>query len=170
MTGRERCETVQGRLSEATLARRRAAAADLEHAERCEACGRHEQALVRIGVGLAAEAALAASDALVEVTLLRARSELARRDAARAEPLAGWRREVGRSLGIALLPLPLVLLWNAAVLTLGGELLAGILPGALLHALAVGYGVAGVTWLACVYGSVPVLAHRQLYHRALATP
>jgi hypothetical protein len=60
-----------------------------------------------------------------------------------------------------------VLLWNAAVLTLGGQLLEGLLPAALVHALGAAYVLAGATWLACLYGSLPLVAARQLRRRAL---
>jgi len=162
----ERCTTVQGRLTDALLARADAAASDREHAERCEACGAVARGLGRLGEALAADAPEDASDGLVSLTLVRARAELAGRAAARAAPAAGWRRELGRLVGVSLLPLPLVLAWNAAVLGLGGELLAGLVPGALLRALAAGYVVAGVTWLACLYGSLPVVAHRLARRRA----
>lgn len=165
----ERCESVQGRLSDALLAREAPAPTDRQHAERCEACGSHARSLARLGDALAADAGAApgASDALVSVTLERARAELERRDAAAAPPLEGYSREVVRLVALALLPLPVVLLWNAAVLSLGGELLGGVLPGALVRALGAGYVAAGLTWLACLYGSLPVLAHRTLSRRGL---
>jgi anti-sigma factor RsiW len=172
MSAADRCEIVQGRLSDALLAREAPAPMDRDHAGRCPACGAHARDLEALAEALAGDAAetLAAegaSDALVAVTLARARAELSRREAARAAPLAGFRGELGRLVGLALLPLPLVLLWNAAVLGLGGELLAGFVPHALLRALGAGYVLAGVTWLACLYGSLPVLAHRQLRRRAM---
>lgn len=165
-TTSERCEAVQGRLSDALLARAAAAPTDRQHAERCAGCGAHARALERLAGALAADGDEGASDALVAVTLARARAELARSDAARAAPLSGYRRELGRLVGLALLPLPLVLVWNAAVLGLGGELLAAVLPGPLVRALATGYLLAGATWLACLYGSLPVVAHRMLHRRS----
>jgi hypothetical protein len=163
----ERCEGVQGRLSDALLARGAAASTDRRHAEGCEACGAHARALARLGASLAADADVPdASDALVAVTLERARAELGRRDAALAGPATGFRRELARLVGTALLPLPLVLLWNAAVLSLGGELLGGVLPAGLVRALGAGYVLAGATWLACLYGSLPVVAHRTLRRRS----
>jgi len=164
----ERCETVRARLEDALLARKAAAATDRRHAEGCNGCRAHARALARLGEALAADADVAgASDALLAVTLERARAELARRDAAVAAPIAGFRREVGRLLGLALLPLPLVLLWNVAVLTYGGELLGVVLPETLVRALGAGYVLAGATWLACLYGSLPVVAHRTLRRRDL---
>jgi hypothetical protein len=162
----ERCEAVQGRLSDAVLAREAAATTDRQHAGRCERCGAHARALERLGRALAADADEGASDALVAVTLARARAELLRRDAARAAPLSGFRHELGRLVGLALLPLPLVLLWNAAVLGFGGEILGVVLPDALVRALGAGYVLAGATWLACLYGSLPVVAHRMLRRRS----
>jgi len=164
----ERCETVQGRLSDALLAREPAAPTDRQHAERCADCGAHARALADVGEALAADSVPRPSDALVSITLERARGELSRREAAQAAPLDGWRREVGRLVGLSLLPLPLVLLWNAAVLSLGAELLGGVLPDALVRALGAGYVLAGTTWLACLYGSLPVVAHRVLRRRSLS--
>jgi hypothetical protein len=168
MSAADRCEIVQGRLSDALLAREAPAPMDRDHAGRCPACGAHARDLEALAEALAGDAPEGASDALVAVTLARARAELSRREAARAAPLVGFRGELGRLVGVALLPLPLVLLWNAAVLVLGGELLAGLVPGAVLRALGAGYVLAGVTWLAFLYGSLPVLADRQLHRRARA--
>ena len=72
-----------------------------------------------------------------------------------------------RLLGASLLPLPLVLAWNAAVLSLGGDLLGGVVPASLLQALGAGYVLAGATWLGCLYGSLPLVAHRRVHRRAL---
>jgi hypothetical protein len=161
------CEAVTARLSDAFFARTAAAESDRDHAAGCAACGSFQRDLVVLAGALATDATPTARDALVHQTLERARAELSRHEAATAALPAGYRREVGRLIGAALLPLPLVLLWNAAVLSVGGELLSGLLPTVLLQALAAGYVLAGATWLGCLYGSLPLMAHNQLRRRAL---
>ena len=70
-----------------------------------------------------------------------------------------------RILASAAAALPLVLLWNFAVLSLGGELLAGLLPATLLGGLGAAYVLAAGGWLAVVYGSIPFVAHGQARRR-----
>jgi len=167
MTSEARCDAVQARLSDAWLSRSEPALVDRAHARHCDACGAHERELGALARALSSDAPPAASDALVAATLRRAADELARRAAAQAALPEGWRRELGRLVAAAALPLPVVLLWNAAVLAAGGQLLEGLLPTALIHALGAAYVVAGATWLACLYGSLPLLAARTLRRRAL---
>lgn len=164
-----RCEDVQGRIIDAFFAGAAPAETDRAHAEGCEACGPFARDLQRLSDAFAADAPPDASDALVHLTLERARLELGRREAARAKIPEGYSREIGRLVGVALLPLPLVLLWNAAVLTVGGDLLAGIVPASLLQALGAGYVLAGATWLGCLYGSLPLVAHHRAHRHALET-
>ncbi|MBW2314506.1 MAG: hypothetical protein JRH10_09975 [Deltaproteobacteria bacterium] len=166
----ERCSAVQARLTDALFARVDAASSDLQHTEHCGDCGTFARDLSALGTALSADGTRDASDGLVGVTLVRARAELSHRDAALAAPLEGFGREVSRLVGLSLLPLPIVLLWNAAVLSLGDQLLTGIVPDALLRALTAGYVLAGTTWLACLYGSLPVVAHRVLRRRSLSAP
>jgi hypothetical protein len=170
MTSSARCDAVQERISDAWLARGETAPADREHARGCEACGAHERELVALARAFSADAPPLPNDALVAATLRRASDELARRAAARAAPPEGWRRELGRLVAAAALPLPVVLAWNAAVLTFGGQLLEGLLPVALIHALGAAYVLAGATWLGCLYGSLPLVAARTLRRRALESP
>jgi len=160
-----RCDGVRARLDDAFFARTAPAASDTEHAGRCPDCDAHRAALARLAEAFAADAPPGARDVLVRATLERAAAELRRRDAAVARPPAGYRRALGRLVAFAALPLPLVVAWNAAVLAAGAELL-GWLPASLLQALAAGYVLAGATWLACLYGSLPLLAHRQVHRHA----
>lgn len=167
MRPESRCDTVQSRLSDAFLARGEAARADRDHATGCAACSAHRAALWTLARELSADGPPVASDALVDATLHRATGELARRAAARAAPPEGYSRELFRIVAVTLLPLPLVLLWNAAVLSVGGDLLTGLFPHTLVRLIGGAYVLAGATWLACLYGSLPLFAHRQLRRRAL---
>lgn len=161
------CEDVQARQCDALLSGDVPSEADRDHASGCAACGRSARELAALHRALAADAPAEASDALVGVTLARARAELSRHEASRAGLPDGYSREVGRLVGAALLPLPAVLAWNAAVLGFGGALLSGIVPATLLEALGAGYVLAGATWLGCLYGSLPLVAHRRMRRRAL---
>jgi hypothetical protein len=165
MTRDPRCDSVRQHLDDAFFARAEPAASDAGHAGRCPDCGAHRAALSRLADAFAADAPPAARDALVHATLERAAAELRRRDAAVARPPLGYRRTLGRLVAFAALPLPLVVAWNAAVLAAGAQLLAW-LPPSLLQVLAAGYVLAGATWLACLYGSLPLVAHRQVHRHA----
>ncbi len=162
-----RCEAVQARLSDALLAGTVAAETDRQHAAGCADCGAFERDTARLARAFAADALPNASDALVNATLERAKAELAAPDPERAAIPEGYRREFGRLLGAALLPLPIVLAWNATVLSIGGDLLGGLLPAGLLQAAGTAYVLAGATWLGCLYGSLPLVAHRTMHRRAL---
>jgi len=167
MKAEARCDLVQSRLSDAFLARGEAARADRDHAAGCAACSAYRAELQTLARELSEDGPPVASDALVGATLRRATEELARRAAARAAPPEGYSRELGRLVAATLLPLPLVLLWNAAVLSVGGDLLTGVFPDTLVRLIGGAYVLAGATWLACLYGSLPFVAHRQLRRRAL---
>lgn len=124
-------------------------------------------------------------EALVATTLRRATAELvasesvahARADAearAAAEASrashAGWpvgfRRELARLLGAALVPAAGVLALNALLFLHGPALLDRWLPEALATALPAAYAFGALGWLSLVVGSLPFLAHR----RATARP
>jgi hypothetical protein len=157
---------VEERLVEALLARAEPAAADREHAATCAACARAAAELARLARALEAAAPPAPAPGLAAAALALGRLELARRRLARprAEPLArglpaGYARECARLLAPAVLALPLLLAWHAAVLALGERLLAGWLPPLLLAGLGSAYLAAAAGWAALVYGSIPLFAH-----------
>jgi len=78
----------------------------------------------------------------------------------------GFRRELAWLLVVAVAPLPLVVLWNAALLAVGDRLLAGLLPAPLLSALAAAYVLSAAAWLSLLYGSLPFVAQRRAERRA----
>jgi hypothetical protein len=73
----------------------------------------------------------------------------------------GFKRELARLLGASALSLPLFLLWNLAVISLGREILATWLPASLTWGMAGAYAFGAIGWLALVLGTLPVLAHRR---------
>jgi hypothetical protein len=155
----EPCAGVQERMTDALLDHRGPAAPDLLHAEGCAAC-----AACRAGLDAGPEPELPAAR-LAEARRLAA-AELARgASPARARLPAGYGRELGRVLAGALAALPIVLAWNAAVLLLGGELLAGLVPRGLAAGLATAYVVAAAGWLAFLFGALPLVADGQARRR-----
>lgn len=74
---------------------------------------------------------------------------------------AGFKRELARLLGASALSLPLYLLWNIGILSLGREILLMWLPASYTWALTGVYLFGAVGWLALVLGTLPVLAHRR---------
>ena len=73
----------------------------------------------------------------------------------------GFKRELARLLGASALSLPLFLLWNLAILSLGRELLATWLPASFTWGLAGAHVFGAIGWLALVVGALPVLAHKR---------
>ncbi len=73
----------------------------------------------------------------------------------------GFKRELARLLGASALSLPLFLLWNLAILSLGREILATWLPPSFTWSLAGAYVLGAIGWLALVVGTLPVLAHKR---------
>ena len=83
----------------------------------------------------------------------------------------GFKRELARLLGASAVSLPLVLLWNAAILSVGREILESWLPASFTCGLAGVYVFGAIGWLALVLGTLPILAHRQalLRHQEAVT-
>jgi len=102
---------------------------------------------------------------LVTRTQRRARAEL------RASSPRAVTVELSRLLAAAIPALCLIVLWNATVLWLGPELLAGVLPTALAPKLAAAlptvYVVGAAGWAALLVGSLPAVAHRLAARREL---
>jgi len=68
-----------------------------------------------------------------------------------------FRRRVVRTLGLALLPLPLVLALDGLLLAALYELASAWLPSGVATYLVVSYGVALLVGLALTYASIPLL-------------
>jgi hypothetical protein len=94
-------------------------------------------------------------------------SALATRVLAAAEPLLAARRRrvdwplVLRALGAALLPLPLILVVDVALVGVAYQLLASVLPQALTTYLVANLATTLALLLALTYAAVPLLAARQ---------
>ena len=156
------CRGVQERLTEALLAQRDAGAPDLLHAQGCAECAAHRDDLLAIRADLDALTVPEPAPEVLAAARRRAGAALAAAPAGARAPLpAGYGRELARILSAPLALLPVVLLWNAAVLFYGAELLAGLVPGALLAVLGAAYAVAAGGTLALVFGSIPFIAHGQ---------
>lgn len=104
------------------------------------------------------------------VALLRAETNLARAEAGAGAPArrwpAGFRRELLRLLGAALVPGSVVLALNLALLLRAPTLLERWLPEPLATALPAAWALGALGWLSLVVASLPFLAHR----RATARP
>ncbi len=105
------------------------------------------------------------SPLLVARSLQRARAELAG-----AAPKAAYGRELSRAVRASLVPLPLVVAWNAAVLVFGTQLLAIWLPETLAVALPAAYVFGAAGWLALLWLSLPALARQQATRRTREVP
>ena len=170
------CDAIQGRLTDAFFARESPSDDDLAHIGTCEACTFHNLDLRAFAAAFERAAVPELAPAVLETTQRRAREALSQpvEAAATLPPRAavrsphteralpvGYRRELVRLVAGSLAPLPLVLLWNAAILFAADWLLASLLPAPVLAALAAAYGVALTSWLAVVYGSLPIVAYRR---------
>jgi len=169
MSASEHCQGVQERLEEALLARREAGAPDLAHAAGCPACRACRDDLLALGAELHAAPAPEPPAAVVRAAWRRAAEEL-RRAAARRPLPRGYGRELLRLLGGTAAAFPAVLLWNAAVMALGADLLARWLPPDLVVALGAAYAVAAGGTVALVFGALPVVAHGRMQQRRPIPP
>jgi len=168
----ERCAEVEVRLVEALLARREPSEADRAHTRDCVACAAAHDELEGLRLALGALPAPEPPRELASGAWRRAALELRGALPARSAPgplrhgvAEGFPRELARLLAVALAPLPLVVLWNAALLALGDRLLAGLVPAPLLSALAAAYVLSAAAWLSLLYGSLPFVAQRRAERR-----
>jgi hypothetical protein len=126
-----------------------------------------DRELARLAPSLDALEAPQPSEGLVSGTLQLASAELRAVTQSDLQPPghavvpAGFKRELARLLGASALSLPLFLLWNLAILSLGREILAAWLPASFTWGLAGAYLFGAIGWLALVLGALPVLAHRR---------
>lgn len=172
MTSADDCVRCVEHLHDAFLRRDDVMAWEHEHVASCSRCASVRDDLAELSTGIAPLAlAVSASDSLLTVTRRRARLELAAaRELTAEEEEAGARgnllpqgfgRECLRLLAAALAALPVVLLWNGLVLVGASRLLDGVLPDPVLGALGGAYFASVAGWLAFLYGSIPIVAHRR---------
>jgi anti-sigma factor RsiW len=131
----------------------RAAAA---HLAACPACRAEAAALERLAAAFAGAAPPSPGPALGAAVLRRAEPLLARH--ARR---AAW-TAVARAVAAALVPLPLVLLLDAWLVSTAHTLLSRVLPAALSLWVVGNYAVLLAFLLAITYIAVPILAARQV--------
>ncbi|MBW2242635.1 MAG: hypothetical protein JRH01_11680 [Deltaproteobacteria bacterium] len=107
------------------------------------------------------------SDALVAATLERASALLHAPVPVptHAEIPVGFKRELAKLLAAVALPLVFVLAWNAFILLQLPGFLGAWLPESLAWALPAAYVLGAAGWLALVFGSLPVVAHRRAWLR-----
>jgi hypothetical protein len=168
-----RCGQIEDRLTESLLARAEPEAEDCAHARDCAVCGPLLLELTSLRGSLdSAGGGVDAPESVAETTLARARSLLESRRHGAPLPVRvprglpeGFSGECLRLLGAALVPFPVVVVWNLAFLALGEQLLGGLLPAALLTTVGVAYVAAAAGWSALLYGSIPILAHRRVQRR-----
>ncbi|MCH8890528.1 MAG: hypothetical protein IH827_05580 [Myxococcales bacterium] len=67
---------------------------------------------------------------------------------------------LARLIGWTALPLPALALWYSELYRVGGTWLGEWLPPFLVSAIGVTYALATASWLALIYGSLPIVAHR----------
>jgi hypothetical protein len=126
-----------------------------DHAAQCADCQASPLPLGEIEALLASEVPLDPAALSCQV-LDRLRPELA------GFAAAVFRRRVAAGLLVALAPLPLVLAFNAYVLSAVYALVALIVPSGLAAYLVLSYAAAVLLLLAATYGSIPLLVAKQL--------
>jgi hypothetical protein len=130
-------------------------AAIRENAAACPECEKSPLAPVELEPLLAAEVDVDAA-ALSQAVLDRLRPELALFAA------AAFRRRVAAGLVVALLPLPLVLAFNAYLLSAVYALAALVVPSGVAAYLVFSYAAVVLLLLSFAYGSIPLLVAKQL--------
>lgn len=132
------------------------------HRAECAECGNTPLPLDPIAAVL--EAAVPAIDAaaLSRQTFARLQPELQRHAIA-----AGWRR-VAIGVLLALLPLPLVLAYNAYLLRLAYDFLSTLLPATLAAYFVLSYGASLLLLFAATYAAIPLLVQRSIQRPSAA--
>jgi len=124
------------------------------HVRTCERCAAEAPAVGRVADALAAFVPAPPAPALGAAVLRAARPEL------RAARRARW-AAVARALAASLVPLPLIVLLDAAIVRGLRAALAVVLPSGLSTYLAFNYAVLLALLLAITYAAVPLLVERQ---------
>ncbi len=139
---------------DALLSRHPAEAEDDVHARACAACGALRADLGALGEELQRLPAPELGNRRALALGRRAGDEL------RGGLPPGYRRALARLIGWAALPLPALVLWYSELYRVGGTWLGEWLPPLLVSAIGVTYALATASWLALLYGSLPIVAHR----------
>ena len=120
------------------------------HAD-CDACQSAPLPLEHIAVVLDGSVPDLDAAALSRQAFAQLRPQLQRRALA-----VGWKRLAARVL-LALLPLPLVLAYDAYILRVAYDLLSALVPTTVAAYLVLSYGAALVLLFATTYAAIPVL-------------
>jgi hypothetical protein len=134
-------------------------AAGAAHAAGCARCGAEAGAVAGLARALAADPHPEPLSGL-SARVLTAAAPLLARHAARAR-----RRGLLAAVAAALVPLPVVLALNAALVLGLHHVLSAVLPAALSTWVVVHYAALLALLLAATYGSIPILAERQARRR-----
>jgi len=124
------------------------------HATNCDACRNEPLPLDRLAARLNASRVDIDSTNLSRRALARLQPELERRALA-----AAWPRML-RGLLLSLLPLPLVVAFDAYFLNIVYGLVSALLPATLAAYLVVSYGALLVLLFALTYSAIPLLVMR----------
>ena len=130
------------------------------HAD-CTECQDAPLPLDRIAAALEATVPAIDAAALSRQAFAQLQPELQRRAMA-----VGWRR-IAIGVLLSLLPLPLVLAYNAYLLHMVYDLLSSLLPAAIAAYLVLSYGAFLLLLFATTYAAIPLLmAHRPVESRS----
>jgi len=131
------------------------------HTADCAECEKTPLPLERIAAVLEATVPAIDAAALSRQTFVQLRSELQRQSLA-----VGWRR-IAIGVLLSLLPLPLVLAYNAYLLHAVYDLLSSLLPAAVAAYLVLSYAAFLLLLFATTYAAIPLLmAHRPVGSRS----
>jgi hypothetical protein len=126
----------------------------LAHAADCDECQRTPLPAREIGALLDAAVPDVDVGALSQHAFGRARPLLHRRR-------AGWSWQLAAGLLLALLPLPVVVAYDAYVLHLAYEFLCGWMPAVVAAYLVLSYAATLVLLFATTYAAIPLLVNRR---------
>lgn len=124
------------------------------HVAQCDECRAAPPPLARLGALLAADTVAIDTAALSRRTLVRLQPELMRLAA------PAWWRRVAVAVFLALLPLPVVLAYDAYLLRLLYGVVSALLPPMLATLLVLSYGAFLVLLFAATYAAIPVVLAR----------